>query len=72
MFAVKTATMSSKGQITVPMVVRRTLGLKTGERVDIYPRPDDTFVATIRRKSRIMDFAGDLPHLDQNRPKGRR
>jgi AbrB family looped-hinge helix DNA binding protein len=29
-----TATLTSKGQITIPQTVRRRLGLKTGDRVD--------------------------------------
>ena len=29
-----TATLTSKGQITIPQTVRRRLGLKTGDRID--------------------------------------
>jgi AbrB family looped-hinge helix DNA binding protein len=35
-----TATLTSKGQITMPQAVRRTLGLQAGDKVDFVP--DDT------------------------------
>ena len=34
------ATMTSKGQITVPVEIRRTLKLETGDRVDFLLRDD--------------------------------
>ena len=63
--AIYTITVSSKGQITVPAALRRQLGLGRGDRLDIYPMDRQRFVATIRRPSRIMDFAGDLAELDR-------
>ena len=35
-----TATLTSKGQITVPMPVRNRLGLKAGDRIDFVFSPD--------------------------------
>jgi AbrB family looped-hinge helix DNA binding protein len=35
-----TATLSSKGQITIPQEVRQRLGLKTGDRVEFMYQPD--------------------------------
>jgi AbrB family looped-hinge helix DNA binding protein len=35
-----TATLTSKGQITVPQSVRRALGLQTGTKVDFVPSGD--------------------------------
>ena len=61
----QTVTISSRGQITLPLGLRRQLGLKPGDRVDCYPVGRGRFVATIRRPSRIMDFAGDLAELDR-------
>ena len=61
----QTVTISSRGQITLPLGLRRQLGLKPGDRVDCYPVGRERFVATIRRPSRIMDFAGDLAELDR-------
>lgn len=63
--------MSGRGQITVPVSVRRAAGLKPGDRVDIFPGLRGEITATIRSKSRSMDFAGDLAHLDQDDPKER-
>ena len=63
--AIRTVTVSSKGQITVPLALRRRLGLRRGDRVDVYPVGPDKFVARIRRPSRIMAFAGDLAELDR-------
>lgn len=38
-----TATLTSKGQITVPQGVRRELGLQTGDKVDFVPDEDGGF-----------------------------
>ncbi len=62
-----TTTTTSKGQLTIPKSVRDKIGLKTGTRVDIYPTKDG-FEGKLRRKSRIMDYAGDLKHLDKGEP----
>ena len=61
----QTVTVSTKGQITIPPVLRRRLGLKPGDQVDFYALDRERFVATIRRPSRIMDFAGDLAEPDR-------
>ena len=63
--ASQTVTISTKGQITVPLALRRRLGLRPGDRVDCYPLGREQFVARVRRPSRIMDFAGDLAELDR-------
>ncbi len=36
------ATLTSKGQITIPKAVREQLNLKTGDRVDFLVEPDGT------------------------------
>jgi AbrB family looped-hinge helix DNA binding protein len=64
-----TTTVTSKGQITVPVRLRRALGIKQGTRIDIFPM-QDRFVACVHRPSRILEFAGDLAHL-ADKPKGR-
>lgn len=61
-----TTSPTSKGQITVPRAIRRKLGLQAGNRIDVYPLGRDRFVAQIRRPSRILEFAGDLSHLDHD------
>ena len=39
-----TAKMTSKGQITIPVKVRKALGLKPGVRVDFYEVEDGEYV----------------------------
>ncbi|MDO5103377.1 MAG: AbrB/MazE/SpoVT family DNA-binding domain-containing protein [Lautropia sp.] len=38
-----TATLTSKGQITIPMSVRTALGLEAGDRVEFVPSNDGRF-----------------------------
>ena len=64
-----TTVTTTKGQLTIPKSVRDKLGLKSGIKVDIYPT-DNGFIGKLQRKSKILDFAGDLKHLDDNRPLG--
>lgn len=63
-----TTTLTSKNQLTLPRAVRDQLGVKKGAKFDIYPTLDGGFVGRLKRKSRILDFAGDLKHLDDGRP----
>lgn len=58
-----TTVTTTKGQLTIPKTVRDKLGLKSGIRVDIYPT-ENGFIGKLQRKSKILDFAGDLKHLD--------
>lgn len=58
---------TSKGQLTIPKVVRDKLGLKSGIKVDIYPIKDG-FIGKPQRKSHIMNLLGDLKHLDKGEP----
>jgi AbrB family looped-hinge helix DNA binding protein len=62
--AMQTVIVSTKGQLTVPSRLRRHLGLKPRDRVEFYAVGRERFVATVRRPSRILDFAGDLAELD--------
>lgn len=55
------ATISSKGQITIPAAVRKALGLTTGSRVDFVPTDHGTYEMVPRRIS-ITDLAGILHH----------
>lgn len=59
---------TSKGQLTIPKEIREKLNLKAGVKVDIYPTTDGTgFIGRLQRKSRIMEFAGDLQHLNDGK-----
>ena len=44
-----TATISSKGQVVIPVELRRKLGLNPGDTV-VFCESDDQFEATIRRR----------------------
>jgi AbrB family looped-hinge helix DNA binding protein len=61
-----TTTTTSKGQLTIPKTVREKLGLQQGIKVDIYTT-DDGFIGRIHRKSKLLDFAGDLKDLDNGK-----
>jgi AbrB family looped-hinge helix DNA binding protein len=58
-----TATVTSKGQITIPVKVRKALGLKPGVRVDFYEIQKGEFILRPKNGS-IMDMRGCLPKPD--------
>lgn len=58
-----TATLTSKGQITVPIEVRRNLGLRQGSRVDFVPDGHGYRLQVHGHLAR--DLAGALPKPDQ-------
>jgi len=45
-----TATVTSKGQITMPQAVRRTLGVEPGDKVDFIPDPAGGYRVVALRK----------------------
>lgn len=56
------ATVTSKGQITIPVDIRQSLGLQAQDRVTFTPMPDGTVVLRAKTKS-ILDLRGLLPPL---------
>lgn len=57
-----TATMTSKGQLTVPKEIRDRLGLGPGDRVEFVPGSDDrTVVMRKRRTVELSELFGALP-----------
>jgi len=56
-----TATMTSKGQITVPISVRNEMGLIPGSKIDFIPDQDGTW-RIVRKKLSIIDLAGALEY----------
>lgn len=58
-----TAKMTSKGQITIPVEMRRKLGLKPGVRIDFYETQDGEWALRPRTGS-ILDLMGCIPKLD--------
>lgn len=57
------ATVTSKGQITIPIEVRRALGLKPGDEIDIFEIEKGRFAMRPRTGS-IRDLEGCVPKLD--------
>ena len=53
------ATLTSKGQTTIPKEIRDSLGLKAGDRMTFTLMPDRTVVMRIKNKS-ITQLAGLL------------
>jgi antitoxin PrlF len=59
------ATLTSKGQTTIPKEIRDGLGLQAGDRMTFTRMPDGTVVMRVKTKS-VMNLAGRL------RKKGRK
>jgi AbrB family looped-hinge helix DNA binding protein len=57
------ATVTSKGQITIPIEVRKALGLKPGVRIDFYEVEDGEYAFRPKTGS-IRDLKGCIPKLD--------
>lgn len=53
------ATLTSKGQTTIPKEIRDSLHMKAGDRMTFTLMPDDTVVMRVKSKS-ITELAGAL------------
>lgn len=53
------STLTSKGQVTIPADIRRSLGVSAQDRITFTPMPDGTVVLRAKTKS-IMDLKGLL------------
>jgi AbrB family looped-hinge helix DNA binding protein len=53
------ATLTSKGQTTIPKEIRDELGMKPGDRMTFTLMPDSTVVMRVKNKT-ISDLAGVL------------
>lgn len=56
-FTMATATLTSKGQITIPVQVRTVLGLETGDRVEFVEMEDGKF-SMIAASKTVKDLKG--------------
>jgi len=53
------ATLTSKGQTTIPKEIRESLGMKAGDRMTFTLMPDGTVVMRVKNKS-VTQLAGML------------
>ena len=60
------ATLTSKGQTTIPKEIRDSLGMKPGDRITFTLMPDGTVTMRVKGKS-IMELAG-LLHKKGRKP----
>lgn len=54
-----TATLTSKGQLTIPIEVREALGLQTGDKIEFFENEDGTYSVQPKTGS-IMEMHGIL------------
>jgi len=54
----KEATLTSKGQVTVPLEVRRVLGVRTGDKLLFEGDKDGIRVRPLRKKSAFSKYKG--------------
>lgn len=57
----KATTVTTKGQVTIPIEVRRALGLEPNDKVEFVLEGDEARLR--KRTSRVRDLAGSLPPL---------
>lgn len=63
----KTSSISSKGQITIPQEVRIRMGLKEGDRVEFVMENGQTILRPARgQKSRFEEYVGVLPRFKKS------
>lgn len=60
------ATLTSKGQTTIPKEIRDSLGMKAGDRMTFTLMPDATVVMRVKSKS-LTELAGALHKKGQKR-----
>jgi antitoxin PrlF len=60
------ATLTSKGQTTIPKPIRDSLGMKAGDRITFTLMPDGVVVMRVKNK-RVADLAG-LLHKKGRKP----
>jgi antitoxin PrlF len=62
------STISSKGQITVPLEIRRRLGLKEGDRVEFVVEGERTIIRPAQpTENPFQKYAGALPVFQSKR-----
>ncbi len=54
------ARLTSKGQLTVPVEIRRRYGLDAGDEVEFIAEKNGAFVVPLKRKA-LLDLCGAIP-----------
>ena len=67
-----TATVTSKGQITLPVELRRRWGIKSGDRIDFILESENRVVVRKRIRRSIFESRDELPPLTLGRPSTQR
>jgi AbrB family looped-hinge helix DNA binding protein len=62
------ATVTSKGQVTVPADIRERLGLKAGDRLDFHLTDSGKLTVVATRRRSILESRDSLPRLTLGRP----
>jgi AbrB family looped-hinge helix DNA binding protein len=60
------ATLTSKGQTTIPKLIRDSLGIKTGDKMTFTLMPDGVVIMRVKNR-RMSDLAG-LLHKKERKP----
>ena len=58
------ATITSKGQVTIPLVVRKDMDLQPGSKLEFIPDADGTW-RVLKRKRSLVEFAGIVKWADE-------
>ena len=66
------ATLTSKGQVTLPAELRRRWSLKAGDRIDFSLESDERVILTKRTRRSILESRRDLAPLSLGRPSTQR
>lgn len=64
----RTATISSKGQLTLPVAMRRRLGVEPGETLSLEYNPDGSITLRRHRPEPDAGLAGSLREYARGRP----
>jgi AbrB family looped-hinge helix DNA binding protein len=62
------ATLTSKGQLTLPVELRRLWGLKAGDQIDFIIDPDERVTLAGRKRRSILKSREELAPLSLGRP----
>ena len=52
------ATLTSKGQLTVPAIIRTAMGIKSGDKLHFSPADAEGYLVTPVRRGDLLDLAG--------------